>query len=597
MATEKRACLPLVRFTRRPLRSDGHVAPSAYRRLLLDVAFKLRPDDVQELRYLVRDAVPEETAADALTALGLLECLERHGLLGPDQYTYLRRYLKGMGREDLSATLAPPEEIGSSPPTHMSLPGFLSRVATSLGVQTIVWPTSTYRRSSLEVFRGLTVAEVEQIRWLAQDFLKNVPCWSEDMSGVKLLDVMETSGLVGPGNYSFLVDCLEEIGRPDLVLLVLPPSLPYLPPSLDIPSLLHHKRIENIQLKKTQYQFGMQSLVKVTQIASQTTARNAGGWYKRILGALSSRSLEKHSSFIIENLPATLINMSLHFNSLLDGIQEYECNGDTTTFARHITECEEHLDILQALMEETGWDNMPRKREKIATSRQYHPVRQASYGAFSGIAELLLEFSCDKEQFQEQSRNLGRVLTRLESLLRLAGYMWSLTSWLIATLQVCVQSPVYLRKYDFLFQLLVKRNRHIIRSNNGMLEAVLSQTKAGTKLLETFREKRLISDTPYSDNTSSAALLHVSATPIPVFVFVLLMLSEHPSLAPCDMEEIIVLLKEHIGGREDGFCEINRAVTMMVLRGIAESIEAFRHSKLQQFRSNNVHGIEEIISL
>ena len=450
------------------------------------------------------------------------------------------------------------------------------------------------------MFRGLTESEVEQIRWLSQDFfnatLQAYYCWSKEMTGVELLGAMEKSGLVGPGNYSFLVDCLEEVGRPDLVVLIMPPiTLPYLPGSMDIPALLNHKRIEIIQLKKTQYKFGMQALVKATEMESQSTAQNAGGWYKRILGALSPKSLEKYSSYIIENLPATLINVSLHLNALLDGLQEYECNGDTVKFAEHISQCEEHLDILQELMEKIDWDHLPRKRENLATSRQYHPVRQASYGAFSGVSELLLEFSSSREQLQEESRHLNRVLTRLESLLRLAGYMWSLTSWLIALLQVAVRSPICLRQYDFLFRMLINRNKRVIRSNSGMFEAVLGSTSVGRQLLKTFKKDKLIDHDARSKNESSnATFFHVSATPIPVFVFVLLLLSEHPSLSPDDLEEIIIALKNHIGEKEPIFCQINSAVTMMVLQGIYKNIEAFRRSQLQELHSD---GINEIFIL
>ena len=592
-SSKKRVCLALNPLARRPLRSGRYVAPTSYRKLLLEVAHKLQVWDVDELRFFVKDAVPEEAAAEALTALGLLECLERHKLLGPSDYTSLQKYLKDMGREDLAAFLAPPEDLKSAPASKL----LSTRSVVPIYHVTNVWPFSSFRRSVLEVFRGLKKEEVEQIRWLSKDFFETegAACPADEMAGVDLLHVMEESGLVGPGNYSFLVDCLEEIGRPDLVIVLLPPKLPYLPPSLDIPALLNQKRIDTIQLKKTQYQFGMRSLVSLKQIASQNTARNAGGWYKRILGALAPKFLDMHSCYIIENLPTTLINMSLYINSLLGGVQEYECNGDTVKFAKHLAECEEHLDILQSLMEEIDWDNLPRKRENLATSKQYHPVRQASYGAFSGVAELLLEFSGSKERLQEETRHLSCVLARLESVLRLSGYMWSLTSWLIALLQVAVRSPICLKKYEGLFRILLVRNRTVIRSNSDMLETVLSKTPVGRGLLDSFRKKKLISDTPSNESSPNAVLFHLSVTPIPVFVFVVLMLSEHPSLAADDLEVILASLKDHISEREEVFCEINRSVTMMVLQGIFRNIESFRHSEIQELSSHN--GIQEIFSL
>ena len=583
---EKRACLALAR---RPLRSGRHVVPTHHRKLLLEVAFRLRPRELQELRFSVADAVPEETAAEALTALGLLECLERHKLLAPDQYATLQQYLREMGREDLASVLAPPEDLGAA--THargFRSSGVLARIANRLDLNSVVWPHSTYRKNVLEVFRELGKGEVEQIRWLSQDFLQDKCPWSVEMTGVELLTALHSCNLLGPGNYTFLVDCLEEIGRPDLLIHILPPSLPHLPASMDLPALLQHKHLEQLQLTKTQYQFGMRSLVKVTEMASKNTAKLAVGWHKRILGALSPKSLENHSSFILQNLPATLINMSLHINDLLDSIQEYERRGDTPKFARHVSDCEHHLDLLQGLMEECGWDHMPRKRENIATSRQYHPVRQASYGAFSGVAELLLEFSGSREQLQEDSRDLSQTLTRLESLLRLSGYMWSLTSWMVGLLQVAVRSPVCLTEYDFLFRLLVNRNSHIIRSNSDMLESVLSPTSLGRQLLKSFRHQNLVAEAE-EDTSSDAVVLHVGATPVPVFAFVLLLLSKHPSLGSDDLEEIILSLKLYVSRHEQTFCKINGDVTMMVLQEIGRNIEAFRSSKLRDQSEGITH--------
>ena len=581
-AAEKRTCSALAR---RPLRSGRHIVPTTHRKLLLEVAFKLRPWELQELGFSVRDVVPEK-AAETLTALGLLECLERHGLIAPGKYGVLREYLREMGREDLAGLLAPPEELATGSRTRPSSSGgSLSRIASLLDVNSAVWPFSTYRRNVQEVFRGLGEGEVEQLRWLSQDFLRGPTskAWFEEMTAVELLEALENSGLLGPGNYTFLVDCLEEIGRPDLLVHILPPTLPHLPASMDLPALMCHQRFESIQLKKTQHDFGMRHLMKVTDNAQKNTAQLAVGWHGRILGALSPKLLMEHSSFMMDNLPETLINTSLHINDLLDSIQEYERNGDTPKFAQHVSDCECHLSLLQGLMEEIDWDHTPRMRESIATSRQYHPVMQGSYGASSSLAELLLEFTGSRERLQANSRQLNQTLTRLESLLRLSGYMWSLTSWLVALLQVAVHSPVDLRGYDFLFRLLIQRNGHIIRSNSDILQSVLGPTSLGEKLLTCFRKRDLITEP--GEGNLDPVLYHVGATPIPVFAFVLLFLSEHPSLDPDGLEEIIDSLKLYVSKREEAFCRINRDVTVMVLSGIGRNIEDFRSSNLQDLQS------------
>ena len=47
--------------------------------------------------------------------LGLIGCLERHGLLESNNRTFLIKCLKDMGRRDLADLLAPPEDVQSAP--------------------------------------------------------------------------------------------------------------------------------------------------------------------------------------------------------------------------------------------------------------------------------------------------------------------------------------------------------------------------------------------------------------------------------------------------------------------------------------------------
>ena len=589
MLSRRRALpAPNSRLVRRPLRAAGHAAPTDYRKMVLEVAARLRPEDEEELRFAVKDSIPPESAGRKLTGVGLMECLERHGLLGPRKCAFLVRCLKNMGRRDLADLLAPPEELRSTPRP-------LSRSSAHALVPVVLQGTvSSFRKVVLDVSRELNEEEVEKICWLSKDFLTGSPR-SEEMSSVDLLHAMEDSNLLGPGNYSFLVDCLEQIGRLDLVSLIQPPKLPYLPPSCTIEAQMLQNRMETLSLKKTQYMFGMRSLVTTRHIASQTTAKNASGWFNRICSALSPKIVDEQMSYIIEKLPTTLINMSLHLNSLLDAIEEYHCNGDTQRFSNHIADCEAHLENLQSLMEEIGWDSLPRKRENLATSRQYHPVRQASYGAFSGLVEFMLELSSSRERVQEETRHLSSVLSRLESILRLAGYMWSVTSWLIALLQVAVHTPICLDKYEGLFRILVVRNKRIIANNREMVENVLSRTCVGSKLLDRLRRKKIVDQSSVGGRYSStAAMLHTSITPIPVFAFIILLLSERPSLAPEDLEEIVASLKQHMEEKAESFCQINGIVTMMVLDGIFKHVESFRQSRMQELSDNC--SIQEIFS-
>ena len=587
------------RLSRQPLRSAKKcaacvVAPTDFRKTVLDVAVRLTPEDEAELRFAVKDSVPSESVVhgrNPLSGLGLIECLERHGLFGPNKHTFLIKCLKDMGRRDLADLLAPPEDVHSAPrPATASSNSALALVPATSSAQ-FRWSVNSFRKVVLDVSRELNEEEVEKICWLSKDFFRqDIPRTKDhERRGVDLLNAMEDSNLLGPGNYSFLVDCLQQIGRLDLVSVIEPPTLPYLPPSLSILAQLHQKRMDTLRLKKTQYSFGMRSLMLAREKASDVTEKNAVGWFRRICGSLSPHVVEAHSSYIIENLPNTLINTSLYANFLMDAIEEYHYNGDTCVFAGLIADCEKHLENLQSLMEEIGWDVLPRKRETLATSRQYHPVRQASYGAFSGLVEFTLELSSSREQVQEETRRLSSALIRLESVLRLAGYMWSVTSWLIALLQAAVRSPICLDQHKGLFRILMTRNKTLILNNSSMVEDVLGRSQVGCKLLDKLRKKNIISPI-YSNNqdnfNSTTILFHTSIIPMPVFAFVIILLSECPSMVPEDLEEIVLSLKQYLEGQTEAFCQINGVVTMRILDGIFQIIESFRKCRMHELDPN-----------
>ena len=60
------------------------------------------------------------------------------------------------------------------------------------------------------MLRELNEEEVEKICWLSKDFFhQDIPRTEDhELRGVELLNAMEDGHLLGPGNYSFLIDCM-----------------------------------------------------------------------------------------------------------------------------------------------------------------------------------------------------------------------------------------------------------------------------------------------------------------------------------------------------------------------------------------------------
>lgn len=79
--------------------------PSAHRCCLLQLSRSLEEKEINELVYLSEDFIPPTEADSIKTGLDLFRSLERHGKLGPGNYSYLTTCLSMIGRIDLVKTL------------------------------------------------------------------------------------------------------------------------------------------------------------------------------------------------------------------------------------------------------------------------------------------------------------------------------------------------------------------------------------------------------------------------------------------------------------------------------------------------------------
>ena len=92
---------------------------------------------------------------------------------------------------------------------------------------------STHRRLLLKISKHLSKEDVKEIAFLSEDFLPPSEV-AGNSSGVDLMRGLEKHGRVGPGNYHYLLSCLEDVGRLDLAELLLsesPSQIPYMPQS------------------------------------------------------------------------------------------------------------------------------------------------------------------------------------------------------------------------------------------------------------------------------------------------------------------------------------------------------------------------------
>lgn len=75
--------------------------PTTHRRCILRLSKSLERQDINELLYLSEEFIPQTEVGSIETGVDLMRCLERHGRLGPGNYTYLASCLEEIGRIDL----------------------------------------------------------------------------------------------------------------------------------------------------------------------------------------------------------------------------------------------------------------------------------------------------------------------------------------------------------------------------------------------------------------------------------------------------------------------------------------------------------------
>ena len=80
---------------------SGNVVPtskSSYRAFLLDLGRKFKEDDLQQLKFALKDVIPARSMERLRQPFDVFSALEDHGLLGPDKLGGLREYLDAIDR-------------------------------------------------------------------------------------------------------------------------------------------------------------------------------------------------------------------------------------------------------------------------------------------------------------------------------------------------------------------------------------------------------------------------------------------------------------------------------------------------------------------
>lgn len=191
-----------------------------HRQLMIRISQRLSDSDLSDLKYLCGDIVPESALGSVQFPTDLFTLLQYHGYLGPGTYSFVKKGLSAIGRDDLASMLPELEES----------------VSQCCGEGNALLPKSECELKH----RMMLVAIADRMR--KDDILKllyvstgkvrgsgnDAKVTDDAIGALQVLAGLVESNFLCCSSYSVLCDLLQQIGRNDLADLVVgfPGSVP-----------------------------------------------------------------------------------------------------------------------------------------------------------------------------------------------------------------------------------------------------------------------------------------------------------------------------------------------------------------------------------
>lgn len=298
----------------------------------------------------------------------------------------------------------------------------------SLDVQLQSHP-SAHRCCLLKLSRSLEEKEINELLYLSEDF---IPPNEADLikTGLDLFRSLERHGKLGSGNYSYLTNCLKEIGRIDLVKTLLRGQTASVTQhhSLQIATLLHGKK-KAIQDKRQRY---LQRVIDLQQLSQDTQFWKT--WMSNTLQMLSAKidasALLPLPSFTKTDDPKValkaatkLISGVFQFSaSFLMKVEKHHYNVPATMNVRQLEQLEE--DLIAVLNGSNAPSETPTTThlQPVVQLKEQHPLSLAATETFSSLSEYLKEI-CSEYEAQRQLRELEESLTMTMSFLHINAHL------------------------------------------------------------------------------------------------------------------------------------------------------------------------------
>ena len=287
---------------------------------------------------------------------------------------------------------------------------------------------SPHRRCMLKLSKSLERQDIDELLYLSEDFIP--PAESRAIeTGIDLMRSLEKHGRLGPGSYEYLISCLVEVGRNDLVQrLRHDPSVRGDGSETEYTPHLLHWKSRAIQDKQMQF---LQKKGELHQLSKDTHFWE--GWMSRILQMLSEElrvtgvrvQSPKHAHNTNQALKAAgkLISGTIqNSTSILTELERHDGYSHLLFTSNHSLERFEE-DLSTALrISPRHCLTLPMQSEPIVQLREKHPLSDISNKLFTSLSDLLNELYGEAEA-KRRLRDTESALAAIKSLLHTNSHL------------------------------------------------------------------------------------------------------------------------------------------------------------------------------
>jgi len=321
---------------------------------------------------------------------------------------------------------------------------------------------------------------VDEILYLSEDFIPQSEV-GQISSGLDLMRSLEKHNRLAPGKYSYLLACLKEISRIDLVKslteFIYSCLLESMPASFRTPSQMYATKLHILVNKQSRYVEGMRNL--------QVAAGNLHFWEEWM--SSTYRHVEKCVSKSVPILPEK-VDMSGLLHITLESLGNVSLpwvgaavaflqDASTSEFGRRLQNIQLHKKRLFSVLSDAGlseifsWTERPQHLDLA--------VSTASHTLFDFLSELL-----GKAADNERVKRLLKSLSDIESITPESYGFETLAQLLLLLTKAAVSSSVQYHSCEPLIKSLLYQLRTVIHCNkSNVLHDGLARNETQSQVL------------------------------------------------------------------------------------------------------------------